>query len=538
LLSTRFLALWTRRDRASASTLWGDVLSAHGWLAIWLALLITPLMLRGPLPPDELRYLSVAWEMWSRGDFLLPYLNGAPYSDKGPLLFWCVHAGWLLFGVNDWWPRSLSPIFALTAILLTQRLISALWPDNREAIRTLPWLLLGSLAWTAYTQVMLVDLLLVNCALLGLIGLVRAERGARRGWTLVAVGTALGLLTKGPAMLVHLAGAGLLAPWWHMRTGASYKKWYLGLAAALSSGALVALVWAGLATLRGGGDYGASILVHQTTGRVVESFAHAHPFWYYAAMLPLLFLPWAAWPAAWRALRAGLREASRDRGYRMMGLTIGLTFLIFSALSGKQPHYLLPVVPLLAALLAVSLTALPAKKESLLAPGALCMIGTLGVALLPLAPTPERLSVAAWSPAWGIGATLAILALMRRAAWPTAVRRLALFVPLFALAVEIGFFRANRTYFDTSATAAFVRELQDGGHPVARIGRYEGEFHFPARLRMPIEELERDPESLAAWSRAHPDGYMISEGEEPIEDAVFTNRIRGQWLSIVRAAPK
>ena len=53
----------------------------------WSALLISALLLaalqlwlRPLLPVDETRYLSVAWEMWSRGDFLVPYLNGEPYS--------------------------------------------------------------------------------------------------------------------------------------------------------------------------------------------------------------------------------------------------------------------------------------------------------------------------------------------------------------------------------------------------------------------------------------------------------------------------
>ncbi|VAW74626.1 Polymyxin resistance protein ArnT, undecaprenyl phosphate-alpha-L-Ara4N transferase; Melittin resistance protein PqaB, partial [hydrothermal vent metagenome] len=61
----------------------------------WLELLVAvaalaaiQLWLRPLLPVDETRYLSVAWEMWSRGDFLVPYLNGEAYSHKPPLLFW------------------------------------------------------------------------------------------------------------------------------------------------------------------------------------------------------------------------------------------------------------------------------------------------------------------------------------------------------------------------------------------------------------------------------------------------------------------
>ncbi|VAW80265.1 Polymyxin resistance protein ArnT, undecaprenyl phosphate-alpha-L-Ara4N transferase; Melittin resistance protein PqaB, partial [hydrothermal vent metagenome] len=56
--------------------------SRTGWpLLIATAVLLGALQLwlRPLLPVDETRYLSVAWEMWWRGDFLVPYLNGEAY---------------------------------------------------------------------------------------------------------------------------------------------------------------------------------------------------------------------------------------------------------------------------------------------------------------------------------------------------------------------------------------------------------------------------------------------------------------------------
>jgi len=60
----------------------------------------TALSTRTYFPIDETRYVGVAWEMWLRGDFLVPHLNGEPYSHKPPLLFWLFQAGWWLFGVT------------------------------------------------------------------------------------------------------------------------------------------------------------------------------------------------------------------------------------------------------------------------------------------------------------------------------------------------------------------------------------------------------------------------------------------------------
>src|SRR3546814_18440277 len=59
----------------------------------------------GPMPLYSTRTLAVAWEMWSQGHVLVPHINGLPYSEKAPLLFWLIQAGWFVFGVSDIWPR-------------------------------------------------------------------------------------------------------------------------------------------------------------------------------------------------------------------------------------------------------------------------------------------------------------------------------------------------------------------------------------------------------------------------------------------------
>lgn len=137
------------------------------------------LAVRPPFPVDETRYLSVAWEMWSRGGFLVPHLNGEPYSDKPPLLFWLFHLGWVLFGVNEWWPRLVAPLFGLASLGLTARLARRLWPDDVVAVRLAPWWLLGTALWLFFLTPTLFDMALTGFALLGIYGLVIAAAGGR-----------------------------------------------------------------------------------------------------------------------------------------------------------------------------------------------------------------------------------------------------------------------------------------------------------------------------------------------------------------------
>lgn len=142
--------------------------------------------------------------MWTAGDFLVPHVNGEPYSDKPPLLFWLLHLGWAVFGVNEWWPRLVAPLFAVANLVLTGRLARRLWPNEAAAAALAPWWLFGSALWLLLLTTTLFDMVLTFCALLGIHGVVRAAQGrAVPGWTLLGAGIGLGLLTKGPVILLH-----------------------------------------------------------------------------------------------------------------------------------------------------------------------------------------------------------------------------------------------------------------------------------------------------------------------------------------------
>src|SRR5262245_4099285 len=178
------------------------------WLALWGVVVAFALEVRPLLPIDETRYLSVAWEMWLRHDWVVPYLNGSPYSDKPPLLFWGILLGWRVLGVNEWWPRLLPPLAALLCVFLLARLARRLSPDEAAA-RALPFL--SGALWVTYSTLVLFDTLLTACVLFALGGVAEAALGRpRRGWLACGVGIGLGLLAKGPVVLVHVLPAALL----------------------------------------------------------------------------------------------------------------------------------------------------------------------------------------------------------------------------------------------------------------------------------------------------------------------------------------
>ncbi|HER27069.1 MAG TPA: hypothetical protein ENI69_08165, partial [Rhodospirillales bacterium] len=179
---------------------WLATLSPLIWGGLWLLLMATALETRPFLPVDETRYLAVAWEMWNGGDYLVPHLNGETYSHKPPLLFWLMTAGWSVFGINDWWPRLVAPLFGLASLFLTARAARWLWPELPIISGAAPLILLGGVFWSLFVTLTMFDMILSFCALLAINGLLHAwRRSAVGGFVIFALAVGLGILAKGPA---------------------------------------------------------------------------------------------------------------------------------------------------------------------------------------------------------------------------------------------------------------------------------------------------------------------------------------------------
>ncbi len=437
----------------------------RGFLLAWIAALVAVWIFRPLLPPDELRYLSVAWEMHAKHAWLVPTLNGEPYSHKPPLLFWLFRGGWEVLGPVAWWPRLVQAAAGALSLLLTARLARQLDPTRRGSGAAAALILGGTVAFQAYSGFLLFDLWLTVFVLLGWTGLVRACRDDRsgapaawRGWLLFALAGGAALLTKGPAALLSLLPLALLRrAWWGpVRRPRLY---WTALPLAILAASAIALAWAVPAAAAGGEEYGRAILYGQTTSRLGDAAAHARPFWWSLLLLPALAAPWILWPRLWRGNSGASAALTR------FGLAAFLpALLIFSLVSGKQPHYLLPVFPALA----------------LWAAG--------------------RLS----QPDGGL---------------PRAFGRIALAAPILALLANLAFCFTLGPRYDLADAAAKVQAAQSAGRPVALFGMaYHGEFHWLRRLTTPIADPEHAAD-MRAWLQDHPDGLVLlvlaDEGADP-----------------------
>ena len=483
---------------------WTATPIAARWLglACWCALLLPLAILLPPIPIDETRYLTAAWEMFNSGQWLVPTVNGAWYSDKSPLLFWLIAGGWELVGVHTWVARVEALAVALGIVLTLRRLAQRLGMDARGADAAM-WLLAGCLGLTVFATAIMFDLLLTLCVLGALHGLLDLDGGGwKRGIGTFGVALGLGMLAKGPVVLLHVLPLALLAPVWSGTARARKARWYLALAAGLLIGFAIILAWLLPAAWYAGPAYWHP-LVDKVTGRIASSFAHRRPFWWYLPLVPLLLLPWLL---VLRAPRAAWANVWRGRFGRFVACWWVAPFVGFSAISGKQIHYLLPLLPAWALAGAWLLQQRGARLRPLLfALLALIVAGVL--AWLPFRAANTFGWTARPAFAWFalVGVTLAA-GVWR--AWGHDAQGLALSATALASTAMIAAALACRPAYDVAPEAAFVKRELVAHVPIAHIGWHNGLFGYTGRLQQPLPWIQDT--AVRAWCRLHPDGILLA----------------------------
>lgn len=483
------------------------------WLTVllWLLLVLASVPTRSYIPIDETRYVTVAWNMWLRGDYLVPWLNGEAYHHKPPLLFWLINLGWAVFGVNETWPRVLPALFSLGCALLLRRLAGLLWPGRTEIGSLAPLILMSALLWALFTTATMFDILLTSFVLLGLCGTLIAGRAsqpheARRGFLLLALALGGGLLAKGPVVLLHLLLPAAVAPLWAPAWAGRWRGWYGRLLLAFLAGAAIVLAWAIPAAVAGGETYARAIFWGQTAHRMVDAFAHKRPFYWYFPFLPLVLYPWFWLPQVWRGLRTLGR--TRDDSLRFLTAWLAPLFLFFCLISGKQLHYLLPLFPGVALLFAHALTDREFGRHRLALLPALPPL-TLALALFAGWHIPG-LTEGAQPPVWlplallALAGYLALAAIRLRHAMLHFAIGATLLMALFSVAVLPKAMQA----LDVRPIARHLAQLETAGHPIAFIGDYPGIFDFLGRLEKPLAVLDKE-EQAPDWCARHPQGRIV-----------------------------
>jgi hypothetical protein len=324
--------------------------SVASWLLVVClpALLLYPCMSFYLFEPDEGRYAEIPREMLERGEWTVPYLQGEPYLDKPPLLYWLVMLSYMVFGVHDWAARLVPAIAVHACIVATYALGRRSLGERATLYGALFLCLMPSVAGIG--RLLTMDGLLTLWVTLGIWCIYEATRGPtlRRGWWFgAAVAGGLGLLTKGPVTLILM-----LPPLWlHRRlTGTGADISWASRLAFLGVLLKIALPWY-IALALFHPDFARYFLWEHNVLRFLAPFDHLEPFWYYLPLLALglmpatlLLVPFVVYLCTADSQTAATRTPA-------LGFTLlagGWCVLFFSLSGCKLPTYILPAFPFLA----------------------------------------------------------------------------------------------------------------------------------------------------------------------------------------------
>ena len=493
-------------------------ISEVGMSFLVVALSAITLTLFSPFfPIDETRYVTVAWEMKLYHSFIVPMLNGLPYSHKPPFLFWLINLDWALFGVNEKTLRFIPALFSLFNIMLVYRIAKLLWNDRKVA-QYATIILSATLVYLVSSALVMFDILLTFWVLVGILGLLLMSKNKHPfSWLLLAVSIGGGILTKGPVIFVHVLPVSLLYFFWRAEGGKTFWRWYFEVLMGVCVGIGLVLVWVIPAVIQGGETYKQAILWGQTANRVVASFAHKRSIFWYVPLLPAMLFPWIFIRPAWY----GLKNLKQDKSSQVVLVWALSTFVLFSLISGKQMHYLIPMLPAIALLLAKNVASynIDAGKENKRSQYPVAMMNILlGVIMLclPLFKMGSDVGHVSFAmiflPGIGLMSMGGILLFVK----PRSMEALLNLVAVSSIALIILLFAgAGRLLerYDVSPVAKFLSEKQQQGFDIVHYKKYHGQYQFFGRLRQPLVVLD-DKDSIATYVQKH-DKVILITYEKP-----------------------
>ena len=312
---------------------------------------------------------QIARNMLASGDWVIAHLDGVPYLEKSPLIYWLIAVCYRVLGVHDWVARI--PV-ALAAILLAW----VTWRYGRWAFGVRAGFYAGLALATCvglflFTRIQIPDVMLTFCVCLAFWSFQRAldedETRPRLWASMLAISLGIGVMLKGLIALVAPVGGIVL---YLAITRQLFRRhvWkrlhvFTGLVIVLA----IAAPWHVLATLRmppyfdltmhsGPGEYHGFFWFYFINEHVLRFLNLRYPrdyntvprlgFW----MLHLLWLfPWSLFLPAVAAL--SFEPVDRAGRTRLLALCWTGFLLVFFTFSTTQEYYSMPVYPALALLL-------------------------------------------------------------------------------------------------------------------------------------------------------------------------------------------
>lgn len=303
---------------------------------------------------DEAFYAEAAREMVESGDWLTPHYNYEPRFQKPILYYWATAATFLVAGPGEASARLWAALSGIALVFVTAG-AARRWYDDDTALLA-GAIVATSFGYVALGRMALPDLPLalavtatITCCLIAV-----GDRVARpRRWLIAAAAAAAcGFLTKGPLALV--LPAVVVGP----IVAIERRQTRVALGDVMVAGATfvaIAAPWYLAMWWQHGTAYLDSFFIGDNLERfATDRFNEPRPWWYYFPVIAGGMAPWS--PFLLLGAGAFLRLITGRGGpgslETRLAIWIAAPLVVLTLSVGKQPRYVLPLLPPLALLLA------------------------------------------------------------------------------------------------------------------------------------------------------------------------------------------
>lgn len=324
------------------------------WLVWGLAFLFIFAGLGGPaiLDNNEGLYAEIPREMLAAHDWrlwIIPHLNGLPYMEKPPLLYWLSALSFTLFGVSEWASRLVPALSALSCVGILLWFGKSI--DQPRTGRLAALMFITGLGIVAMARLLMFDMLLtalLSAALCCCYRYLQEGKAALLRWSMAWL--ALAILAKGlvGVMLFALVILGYLASVHGIsarlaraiRRLLRFDAWLILL--------IIAAPWhiaAALTEPTFAWFYFVNEHFLRFLGRREPHDYYSGPWWYYLPRMMLYLFPWPMLLLICTARVCPIGSTSNVSLRRFLFLAWLLPLLFFSFSRAKANYYLIAVMP-------------------------------------------------------------------------------------------------------------------------------------------------------------------------------------------------
>jgi 4-amino-4-deoxy-L-arabinose transferase-like glycosyltransferase len=300
---------------------------------------------------DAGKYAAVSRGLTDSGDLIHIKIMGEPYLQKPPFLFWLAALSIKIFGISNFAFKLPTFLFSLLGSYSTYRLGKLLYGRSTGIIAAV--LLTFSQAMFLYNNDTHTDTVLTNCIIFSICQLYEYYRFQRiRNYILGFLGAGCAMITKGPVgVIIPLVAFG-----GHLLLNKNYPfvfswKWIPGI---------LIIFGVSFPVLKGLFDqFGMEGIKFffwtNNMGRITGDYAgDSTDYSFYIHTFSYIFLPWSliSFFGFYMEALSLFRSKFRLTGTKEFLCWSGILFflIVFSIAKMKSPHYMLPVIPLIAIL--------------------------------------------------------------------------------------------------------------------------------------------------------------------------------------------